>query len=66
MSKPYEIDVYKLLQYTKTAMNYANKITKSIDENEHEEVNWNSREPKALCVLKRNGYFFYFQFLLCF
>ncbi len=30
VSKPYEIDVYKLLQYTKTAMNYANKTTKSI------------------------------------
>jgi DNA polymerase III sliding clamp (beta) subunit (PCNA family) len=28
--KPYEIDVYKLLQYTKTAMNYANKITRGI------------------------------------
>jgi DNA polymerase III sliding clamp (beta) subunit (PCNA family) len=27
---PYLIDVYKLLQYTKTAMNYANKITKAI------------------------------------
>lgn len=28
--EPYEIDVYKLLQYTKTAMNYANKTTRSI------------------------------------
>jgi DNA polymerase III sliding clamp (beta) subunit (PCNA family) len=28
--KPYEIDVYKLLQYTKTAMNYANKTTRGI------------------------------------
>jgi DNA polymerase III sliding clamp (beta) subunit (PCNA family)/ribosomal protein S18 acetylase RimI-like enzyme len=28
--KPYEINVYKLLQYTKTAMNYANKITRGI------------------------------------
>jgi DNA polymerase III sliding clamp (beta) subunit (PCNA family) len=27
---PYEVDVYKLLQYTKTAMNYANKITKQV------------------------------------
>lgn len=27
---PYLIDVYKLLQYTKTAMNYANKITRGI------------------------------------
>lgn len=27
---PYEVDVYKLLQYTKTAINYANKITKGI------------------------------------
>lgn len=27
---PYLIDVYKLLQYTKTAINYANKITKAI------------------------------------
>jgi DNA polymerase III sliding clamp (beta) subunit (PCNA family) len=26
----YEVDVYKLLQYTKTAINYANKITKGI------------------------------------
>lgn len=30
VSKPYEVDVYKLLQYTKTAINYANKITKAI------------------------------------
>lgn len=30
VSKPYEIDVYKLLQYTKTAINYANKITRGI------------------------------------
>ena len=28
--EPYEIDVYKLLQYTKTAMNYANKTTRGI------------------------------------
>lgn len=27
---PYEVDVYKLLQYTKTAINYANKITRGI------------------------------------
>lgn len=27
---PYQVDVYKLLQYTKTAMNYANKITHAI------------------------------------
>lgn len=27
---PYLVDVYKLLQYTKTAINYANKITKGI------------------------------------
>lgn len=27
---PYLVDVYKLLQYTKTAMNYANKITRAI------------------------------------
>lgn len=26
----YEVDVYKLLQYTKTAINYANKITRGI------------------------------------
>jgi DNA polymerase III sliding clamp (beta) subunit (PCNA family) len=28
--KPYEVDVYKLLQYTKTAINYANKTTRGI------------------------------------
>ena len=28
--KSYEVDVYKLLQYTKTALNYANKITNVI------------------------------------
>jgi DNA polymerase III sliding clamp (beta) subunit (PCNA family) len=28
--KSYQIDVYKLLQYTKTALNYTNKITKAI------------------------------------
>jgi DNA polymerase III sliding clamp (beta) subunit (PCNA family) len=28
--KPYQVDVYKLLQYTKTAMNYANKTTYAI------------------------------------
>jgi DNA polymerase III sliding clamp (beta) subunit (PCNA family) len=27
---PYEVDVYKLLQYTKTAINYANKTTKQV------------------------------------
>lgn len=27
---PYQVDVYKLLQYTKTAMNYANKTTYAI------------------------------------
>ena len=27
---PYEVDVYKLLQYTKTAINYANKTTKKV------------------------------------
>lgn len=27
---PYEVDVYKLLQYTKTAINYANKVTRGI------------------------------------
>jgi hypothetical protein len=27
---PYQVDVYKLLQYTKTAMNYANKTTGAI------------------------------------
>lgn len=27
---PFEVDVYKLLQYTKTAINYANKITRGI------------------------------------
>jgi DNA polymerase III sliding clamp (beta) subunit (PCNA family) len=27
---PYQVDVYKLLQYTKTAMNYANKTTHAI------------------------------------
>ena len=28
--KPYQVDVYKLLQYTKTAINYANKTTHAI------------------------------------
>jgi DNA polymerase III sliding clamp (beta) subunit (PCNA family) len=27
---PYEVDVYKLLQYTKTALNYSNKIYKGV------------------------------------
>jgi DNA polymerase III sliding clamp (beta) subunit (PCNA family) len=30
MISGYEVDVYKLLQYTKTAINYANKVTRGI------------------------------------
>jgi DNA polymerase III sliding clamp (beta) subunit (PCNA family) len=42
---PYLVDVYKLLQYTKTAMNYANKTTYAISfkYGENERVGFNGR-----------------------
>lgn len=43
--KPYLIDVYKLLQYTKTALNYTNKVTHAISfkYGEDERVGFNGK-----------------------